>query len=85
MKHACEEYEDENWQYYYLVKINRSKKEFTDFQFDYEGCFEDGDWRKETRVEDYIEQFNYIHSIEGIKEQIRKECGRLNSDPIDME
>lgn len=55
-KVVIEDYCDENWQYYLLVKmtqLGRAKY----FAFDFESCFADGDYRKQTYLEDYKRGF----------------------------
>lgn len=59
-------YEELNWQYYYLV-IKLCGKYAVDFIFDSESCFEDGDWRKQTKVEDYKIEFFNAHMPERLK------------------
>lgn len=75
LKHANEEYIDLNWQYYYVVKINLGRKKTEGFIFDFESCYADGNWRKQTNPQDYETEFRRVHSYDGILEQIRREYG----------
>jgi hypothetical protein len=57
-----DDYIEKNWQYYYLIKFfwkGRAKY----FCFDFESCFADGDWRKQTNPEDYQEEMLYDRRI----------------------
>lgn len=72
LKFLNNEYFDLNWQYYILIQILLSKEQNEGFIFDFESCFADGDYRKQTSPRDYEEEYRYLHSYEGIKEQIRK-------------
>lgn len=53
LKFLNKDYFDLNWQYFYITKVFLGKKAH-DYKFDYESCFADGDFRKETCDEDYI-------------------------------
>lgn len=46
------DYEELDWQYYYLVLVTCGEYA-KDFIFDFENCFADGDWRKQTTIKDY--------------------------------
>lgn len=61
LKFLNNEYEDYNWQYYYLV-INFLRSKAKNFIFDYESCFADGDYRKQTNIEDYKRDFIIAHT-----------------------
>lgn len=63
-----EDYQELDWQYYYLVKTVCGKFS-KDFYFDYEACFADGDWRKETKVEDYELGWFNAHVPESLRRE----------------
>lgn len=62
-KRINQDYEELDWQYYFLV-IKLCGKYSKDFVFDFEDCFADGDWRKQTVIEDYKLGFYNAHMPE---------------------
>ncbi len=62
LKFLNEDYADLDWQYYYLVK-NTLKRKSKGFFFDYETCFADGDYKKQSSIEDYKIAFINAHTI----------------------
>lgn len=60
------DYEELDWQYYFLV-IKLCGKYSKDFIFDFEECFEDGDWRKQTKIEDYKLAYYNAHVPEWLQ------------------
>ena len=66
-KYLNSDYDEYNWQYYTLIQMTR--KDYGDFEFDFEDCFTDGDPSKQSHVEDYAKdrmQMRYETSIKNI-------------------
>lgn len=55
------DYLDLDWQYYFLIRHNLGRKSIN-FIFDFEECYEDGDWRKQTNPTDYERDFIIAHT-----------------------
>lgn len=70
LKRFNDEYIDLNWQYYAFMRYNLGWK-FKDFIFDFEECYEDGDWRLQTNQQDYKREFLEAHSYERMIESAR--------------
>lgn len=66
LKFLTSDYEDLNWQYYLLIKhyLRSASKGFV---FDFESCFADGDWRKQSHPEDYEDDFIQAHLPDRLK------------------
>lgn len=56
-----EEYQNLDWQYYFLIKHTLAKDSIG-FRFDFEECYADGDWRLQTCVDDYVKGFVDAHT-----------------------
>lgn len=57
----CDEYEDAPWQYYLLIRNIYGAKRTERFMFDFEVSYQDGDYMKQTLVEDYRRDFINAH------------------------
>ena len=60
LKPLCDDYQDLEWQLFYLVHYNVGKKA-KDFLLNFESCFADGDSRLQTNPDDYAEDFVEAH------------------------
>lgn len=60
LKNFNSDYQDLNWQYFFLIKHTWRCKSI-DFIFDFEECYEDGDWRLQTNPTDYEREFIEAH------------------------
>lgn len=60
LRYLNPDYKDLDWQYYMLAKhfLGRNAKQFL---IDFEGCYADGDWRKETNPDIYRKHFLEQH------------------------
>lgn len=60
LRKKCEEYDDEPWQYYYLIRYLYGKNFPYNFMFDFECFFADCDYSKFTQVENYREDLSRL-------------------------
>lgn len=66
-------YYDRNWEYFFLIK-QLLKKQANGIIFDFEECYADGDWSKQTNSDMYIEDFkkDFIRCYNSIFEEIEQ-------------
>ena len=67
VREKSEYYEDANWQYYYLMRLMYKEEQIENFYFDLETCFADGDIKKQTTVQDYVNFVNNALFWDNIK------------------
>ena len=66
LKNFNSDYQDLDWQYYFLIRHTLRKKSIG-FIFDFEECYADGDYRLQTNPDDYVRGFVQAHLPEGYR------------------